>query len=75
LTDAASAVLAADILAAAFLVGFSSPCDRSFSPYCSFSRRTTGASMVDEALLTNSPMSLRVANTILLGTPNSLASS
>jgi hypothetical protein len=41
----------------------------------SFSRRTTGASMVDDAERTNSPISWSLAITALLSTPNSLASS
>ncbi|CAN5272502.1 hypothetical protein BH24ACT12_BH24ACT12_04890 [soil metagenome] len=51
------------------------PCSRSLSPNDSFRRRTTGASTVEEADLTNSPMSLRVARMTLLSTPSSLASS
>ncbi len=39
------------------------------------SRRATGGSTVDDALLTNSPSSLSFARTSLLGTPSSLASS
>jgi hypothetical protein len=39
------------------------------------SLRTTGASTVDDALLTNSPSSLSLASTSLLGTPSSFASS
>ena len=39
------------------------------------SRRATGASTVDDALLTNSPSSLSFARTSLLGTPSSFASS
>lgn len=38
-------------------------------------RRTTGASMVDDALRTNSPMSFNVLRTTLLSTPSSFASS
>src|SRR5690606_28353899 len=38
-------------------------------------RRTTGASTVEEADLTNSPSSLSLARTVLLSTPSSLASS
>ncbi len=45
------------------------------SPLTSSRRRTTGASTVDEADLTNSPISLSASSTFLLGTPNSLASS
>lgn len=41
----------------------------------SLSLRTTGASIVDEADLTNSPISASLAITALLSTPNSLASS
>src|SRR5690606_4449715 len=37
--------------------------------------RTTGASTVEDADLTNSPISLSLAMTTLLSTPNSLASS
>src|SRR4051794_2624700 len=39
------------------------------------SRRATGASTVEEADFTNSPCSLSLASTVLLSTPNSLASS
>ena len=39
------------------------------------SLRTTGASMVDEAERTNSPISWSLATTTLLSTPSSLASS
>jgi len=41
----------------------------------SVSLRTTGASMVEDADLTNSPISWSLAITTLLSTPNSLASS
>ena len=41
----------------------------------SWTRRTTGASMVELADLTNSPISLRCASSVLLDTPSSLASS
>ncbi|MBB4933449.1 hypothetical protein F4561_004269 [Lipingzhangella halophila] len=41
----------------------------------SLSRRTTGASIVEDADRTNSPISLSLARTTLLSTPNSLASS
>jgi len=41
----------------------------------SLSLRTTGASMVEDADRTNSPMSLSLSMTALLSTPNSLASS
>ena len=41
----------------------------------SFTRRTTGASIVELADFTNSPMSPRWARRVLLETPSSLASS
>jgi hypothetical protein len=41
----------------------------------SLSRRTTGASSVEEADRTNSPMSFASARTVLLSTPSSFASS
>jgi hypothetical protein len=41
----------------------------------SLSLRATGASTVDDALLTNSPISLSLARTTLLSTPSSFASS
>jgi hypothetical protein len=64
------AFLAVDFFAAAASVAaFSS------SPYFSVNRLTTGGSTVDDADLTNSPISLSFARTILLSTPNSLASS
>lgn len=44
-------------------------------PNASFNLRTTGASIVDDAERTNSPISLSLAMTALLSTPNSLASS
>jgi hypothetical protein len=69
---------AASALAAAFFfAGFAEAAAwaRSCSPKFSLSRRTTGGSTVDDADRTNSPMSLSVANTTLLSTPYSLASS
>jgi hypothetical protein len=45
------------------------------SAKASFSLRTTGASMVEDADRTNSPRSPSFARTTLLSTPNSLASS
>jgi hypothetical protein len=48
------------------------PFDASRAPR---SRRATGASTVLEADLTNSPISLSLARTVLLSTPSSLASS
>jgi len=41
----------------------------------SLSRRATGGSIVEDALLTNSPISLSLARTTLLSTPSSFASS
>ena len=63
--------------AAAFLAGlaFLAPWARSASPCYSVRRRTTGASTVEEADFTYSPMSFRVDRTTLLSTPNSRASS
>ncbi len=54
---------------AAFLGG------AAFAGKASFNLRTTGASMVDDADRTNSPISSSLAMTALLSTPNSLASS
>ncbi len=45
------------------------------APRASVSLRTTGASMVEDAERTNSPISWSLAMTTLLSTPNSLASS
>lgn len=61
------AFFAADFLTGAFLAG--ALASRSFS------RRSTGASTVDEADRTNSPMSFNVFSTSLLVTPSSFASS
>ena len=66
---------AAAFFAGAFLAAFFSPCLRRASPCSSLRRRTTGASTVEDADFTYSPMSCRVDRMILLGTPNSLASS
>ena len=41
----------------------------------SFNRRSTGASTVEEADRTNSPMSFSMLRTVLLSTPSSFASS
>jgi len=64
-----SAFLAAAFLAGAFLTGGGSLA--SFS----LSRLSTGASTVDEADRTNSPMSFSMLRTVLLSTPSSFASS
>lgn len=50
--------------------GFASPFWKAF-----FNLRATGASTVEEADFTNSPMSLSLSRTVLLSTPKSLASS
>jgi hypothetical protein len=68
LVSAAGAVFAAAFFAG-FLVGGGSLA--SFS----LSRLSTGASTVDEADRTNSPMSFSMLRTVLLSTPSSLASS
>jgi hypothetical protein len=63
---------AADVLAAAFLAA------RFFGGFFSNSsanRRTTGASIVEDADRTNSPMSFSLVRTTLLVTPSSFASS
>ncbi len=63
---------AADVLAAAFLAA------RFFGGFFSNSsanRRTTGASIVEDADRTNSPMSFSLVSTTLLVTPSSFASS
>jgi len=63
--------LSAAVLAAAFF----GPALAGSAAKDSLSRRTTGASTVDEADRTNSPKSPSLASTTLLSTPNSLASS
>src|SRR5262245_4943614 len=55
--------------------GFPPPREASPLPNASVSLRTTGASIVEDADLTNSPISVSLAITTLLSTPNSLASS
>lgn len=64
-----------DFLAAGLPPDFLAPCARRASPCSSLRRRTTGASTVEEADFTYSPMSFRVDRTTLLSTPNSRASS
>ena len=49
--------------------------DPAWSANASLSRRTTGASIVEDADRTNSPISWSLAMTALLSTPNSFASS
>jgi Zn-dependent alcohol dehydrogenase len=63
----AAEVLAAALLAARFFGGFFSN--------SSANRRTTGASIVEDADRTNSPMSFSLVRTTLLVTPSSFASS
>jgi hypothetical protein len=63
----AAEVLAAAFLAARFFGGFFSN--------SSANRRTTGASIVEDADRTNSPMSFSLVRTTLLVTPSSFASS
>ena len=72
--SAAAAFLAGAFLAA-FLAALASAAFIQASPCSSSRRRATGGSTVEEADLTNSPMSLSAARTSLLGTPNSFASS
>ena len=50
-------------------------CSVALEANASFSRLTTGASIVEDADLTNSPISLSLTMTALLSTPNSFASS
>lgn len=66
---------AADAVLEVFLAAFAAALAFQASPCSSWSRRATGASTVEEADLTNSPMSLSASSTFLLGTPNSFASS
>ena len=74
--DVEAAALAAFFAAAAAArAAFAAASAVHSGPFSSWSRRTTGASTVDDADLTNSPISLRASSTFLLGTPNSLASS
>jgi hypothetical protein len=66
--------LAAVFLAAAFLTGFFSSTGLA-SGYISMSLRTTGASTVDDAERTNSPISWSFARTTLLSIPSCFANS
>jgi hypothetical protein len=67
----ASAVFAAGAFFAVFLGGGGGGSLASFS----LSRLSTGASTVEEADRTNSPMSFSMLRTVLLSTPSSFASS
>ena len=71
----AAVFFAAAFLAGAFLAAPFSASARSASPYSFLKRISTGGSTVDDADLTNSPISLSLARTTLLSTPSSLASS
>src|SRR5690606_1585630 len=75
LSGAGAACLAAAFFADAFLAAFFSASARRASPYSFLKRISTGGSTVDDADLTNSPISLSLARTTLLSTPSSLASS
>jgi hypothetical protein len=66
--------LAAVFFAAAFLTGFFSSTGLA-SGYISMSLRTTGASTVDDAERTNSPISWSLARTTLLSIPSCFANS
>jgi hypothetical protein len=70
-----AAFLAAGLSAAAVSAGAEAAAAFSSSPYCFLKRISTGGSTVDDADLTNSPISLSFSRTNLLSTPNSLASS
>ncbi len=72
---AAGAAGAAASGAAFLAAGLDSVAERSSGPNLSVNLFTTGGSTVDDADLTNSPISLSLARTTLLSTPNSLASS
>jgi hypothetical protein len=61
--------------AAFFAAPLPAPADLSSSPYCFLNFASTGSSTVDDADLTNSPISLSFSRTTLLSTPSSLASS
>jgi hypothetical protein len=71
------AVFFAAVFLAVFLAGAATPgpSDAPAAGNTSLSLRTTGASMVDDADLVYSPISLSLAITALLSTPSSLASS
>lgn len=75
-TTAVSAVAALPLAAGAFgcsVTGSSTPFDVLFT--FSVTLRTTGASMVEDAERTNSPISFRVLRSSLLSSPSSFASS
>jgi hypothetical protein len=71
---AASAVFSAVFAAATFFVVFFAGGGGSLASF-SLSRLSTGASTVEEADRTNSPMSFSMLRTVLLSTPSSFASS
>jgi hypothetical protein len=70
----AAVFFAAAFLAGAFFAGFSSA-DFATTGYFSSILRTTGASTVDDAERTNSPISWSFARTSLLSIPKSFANS
>ena len=73
---AAACSAGADFCAGAgFWAGAASAAAFSCSPYSFLKRISTGSSTVEEADLTNSPISLSLSRTNLLSTPYSLASS
>lgn len=73
---APSAGLGTAFLAAAFLAGaFFSGASAGASGYASRNLRATGASIVEEADLTNSPISCSFARAVLLSIPSSFATS
>ncbi len=76
--DGASAVTTLSLAGAffaAFLAALAAAAAFHSSPRSLVRRATTGGSMVEDADLTNSPISLSAARTSLLGTSNSFASS
>ena len=71
----AAAFLVAAFLVAAFFAGFASAAGLTAGGYFSRNLRTTGGSTVDDADLTNSPISWSFARTSLLSIPKSFANS
>jgi hypothetical protein len=69
--------LAAAFFAAAFLTGFAATSSLATFAFgnASIKRRATGGSIVDEALVTNSPISFNLARTTLLSIPSCFANS
>jgi hypothetical protein len=71
---AAAGAASAVFVAAAFFAAFFGAGGGSLASF-SLSRLSTGASTVEEADRTNSPMSFSMLRTVLLSTPSSFASS